>query len=89
MHWVSDDRSRSSSAIRRSIRAVQLPDSRAQSARPARGCRGSREFRADLVERQPDLLREDDEGDPPQHRTGIAAVAGAGALATAIRPRSS
>ena len=38
------------------------------------------ELLADLVERQPDPLGEDDEGDPPQHAPRIAAVARPGAL---------
>ena len=81
MHRVSDERSRSSSAIRRSIRAVQLPDSRAQSARTGTRLPGSRaDFRRDFVERQPDLLRKDDERNAPQHRTREATVPGAGAF---------
>src|SRR5207248_3929076 len=38
------------------------------------------ERRADLIEAEADTLGEDDEGDAPQHRTGIAAMAGAGAF---------
>src|SRR4051794_31576246 len=38
------------------------------------------ELGADLLEREADALSEDDEGDPPQDRARIAAVAGAGAL---------
>src|SRR6185295_3329626 len=38
------------------------------------------ELGADLVQRQPDLLGEDDEGDAPQHRAWIPAMARAGAL---------
>jgi len=38
------------------------------------------ELPADLVERQPDVLREHDEGDPAEHRPGVAAVPRAGAL---------
>ena len=57
------------------MRAVQLPDSRAQSARTGTWFAGQLpELDADLVERQADLLGEHDEGDPPQHRPRIAAV---------------
>ena len=35
---------------------------------------------ADLVERHPDPLGEDDEGDAAQHRRRVAAVPGAGTL---------
>jgi hypothetical protein len=34
-----------------------------------------RELGADLLEREPDALGEDDEGDPAEHRPWIAAVA--------------
>ena len=34
-----------------------------------------RDLDANLLERQPDPLREHDEGDPPQHRPRIAAMA--------------
>ena len=52
----------------------------APARRPVR--RQLRELSADLVERQADALREHDEGDAPQHRARIAAVARAGALAS-------
>jgi hypothetical protein len=38
------------------------------------------ELLADLLERQADPLREDDEGDAPQHRARVAAVPRTGAL---------
>jgi len=34
-----------------------------------------RDLGADLLERQPDALGEDDEGDPAEHRPRVAAVA--------------
>ena len=81
MHSVRPAFSRSSSAIRSSIRALQLLDRRDQSRRVgARSRRQLGELGADLVERQADALGEDDEGDPAQHRARIAAVARAGAL---------
>ena len=81
MHRVSDERSRSSSAIRSSMRAVQLPDSRAQSARTGTRLPGSRASSTAISSSDnPISLREDDEGDAPQHRTRIAAMAGAGAF---------
>ena len=39
-----------------------------------------RELDADFLERRPDALGEDDEGDAPEHGTRIAPMAGAGAL---------
>ena len=81
MHRVSDERSRSSSAIRRSIRAVQLPDSRAQSARTGTRLPGSRATSVAISSRErPDLLRKHDERNAPQHRTREATVPGAGAF---------
>ena len=81
MHRVSDERSRSSSAIRSSIRARPA----ARQARPVGAQRHPvagqpREFPGNLVERQPDFLREDDEGDAPQHGAREPAVAGARAF---------
>jgi hypothetical protein len=67
MHSVSPARSRSSSAIRSSTREVQLAESRDQ-------------LRLDLVQSEPDPLREDDEGDSAKHGTGVAAVARPGAF---------
>ena len=55
--------------MRSSIRVVQLADRRDQSRRVGRAVGGQlRELGADLVEREPDPLGEDDEGDPAQHR---------------------
>ena len=81
MHSVSPALRRCSSAIRWSIRLVHSPERRAQSPtrRDAIG-RELGELRADLLERQPDPLREDDEGDPAQHRARIAAMPGASPL---------
>ena len=75
--------------MRSSIREDQLLDSRDQSRLVgARSGRQLVELGADLVERQPDALREDDERDPAEHATRVAAVARAG-RSELIRPRSS
>ena len=69
MHSVSPALRRSSSAIRSSIRAVQVLESRDQSRagrRPVGGSLASSD--ADLLEREADPLGEDDERDPPEHR---------------------
>ena len=80
---------RSSSAMRSSMRAVQALERRAQS-RPvgARFAGSLASSRADLVERQPDVLGEDDERDAAQDRPREAAMAGAD-RSEAISPRSS
>jgi glyoxylase-like metal-dependent hydrolase (beta-lactamase superfamily II) len=75
MHSVSPSLRRSSSAIRSSIREVHPAESRDQSRRVGVMGRKLRELVADLVERQPDALCKDDEGDPAEHRPGIAPVA--------------
>ena len=81
MHSVRPALNRSSSAMRSSMRAVQPLDRRDQSRRVGRAVRRQLgELRADLVEREADALREDDERDPAQHRARVAAVARAGAL---------
>ena len=81
MHSVSPASRRSSSAMRSSIRAAPAArQPRPVAARRARGRRAAWRARADLVERQPDALGEDDERDPAQHRARVAAVARAGAL---------
>ena len=67
--------------MRARIRAVHRAESFAQSARSGTRLFGSRASScADFLERQPDLLREDDERDAPDHRARIAPVAGVGAL---------
>ena len=76
MHSVSPSLRRSSSAIRSSIRDVHVAESRDQSRRVgAWWGRKLGELAADLLERQPDALGEDDEGDPAQHRPRVATVA--------------
>jgi hypothetical protein len=75
MHCVSPARRRCNSAIRSSIRCVQLADSFAQSARSGtRVVRKFREFDRDLLEREANLLREDDERNPPKDRAQEAAM---------------
>ena len=68
MHSVSPDFSRSSSAIRSSIRAPT--GSTAATSRDGADAAGRQllQLDADLLQRQPDPLGEDDEGDPPQDR---------------------
>ena len=81
MHSVRPSLSRSSSAIRSSMRALQLRDSRAQSRRLGRAVgRQLGQLDADLVERQTHALREHDESDPPQYLPLIAAMARARSL---------
>ena len=81
MHSVSPARSRSSSAIRSSMREVQLAESRDQSRRLGAWSPGSLfSSSLDLVQGEPDPLREDDEGDSAKHGTGVAAVSRPGAL---------
>ena len=61
------------------MRFVQPAESFAQSATLGHAIlRELRQLDADLVERQADFLREDDEGNPPQHGPRVAAVAGTG-----------
>src|SRR5581483_7207698 len=69
----------------------ELGDARLNALRPGGGqlrpvvplrhavARQAGELVADLLERQPDLLREHDERDAANHRPRVAAVAGAGA----------
>ena len=81
MHCVSPARSRCSSAICSSTRLVHADESFAQSARSGtRFCGKLRQLRADFLQRQADFLGEDDEGDAPEDRARITAVAGAGPL---------
>ena len=69
MHSVRPAFRRSSSSMRSSIRARPACSTAATSRGGSeRGPAGSfAELGADLVEREPDPLREDDERDPPQH----------------------
>lgn len=67
--------------MRSRIRPVQAADSFAQSARSVNAIvRQLVELDPDLLERQADLLREDDEPDPPDHGARIATVPGVGAF---------
>ena len=63
------------------MRVVQLAEIFAQSDAPGRAIlRELGQLRRDLVEGEAHPLREDDEGDPPQHGSRIAPMAGTGAL---------
>ena len=62
--------------MRSSMRRVQAAEIFAQSAGAGRAVfRQFGEFNADLLQRQAHALGEDDEGDPPQHLSGIATMA--------------
>ena len=81
MHSVSPTLRRSSSAIRSSILDVHVAERRDQFAAGGRLVRRQLgELCADLVERQPDVLCEDDERDPPEYRPRVATMAQAFAL---------
>ena len=78
MHSVSPALRRWSSAILWSIRFVHSPERRAQSRASGHAVGGKLgELLADVLERQADLLGENDEGDTAQHRPWIAAMTGA------------
>ena len=78
MHSVRPARSRSSSAIRSSIREVQPLESPTSPAVGGPVAGQLVELLLDLVQGEPDPLGEDDEGDPPKRGAGIAAVTRAG-----------
>ena len=76
MHSVSPVRRRSSSAIRSSILAAQDAERRDQSRRLGTRLGSSlAELGADLGEREPDPLREDDERDAAEHVPLVATLA--------------
>ena len=66
--------------MRSSILDVHVRERRDQSRRVGAWWGELGELGADLLERQPDALGEDDECDSAEHRPRVAAVAGAGPL---------
>ena len=78
MHSVSPAFIRSSSAIRSSMRVVQRRTASPSRHAPACGYGEPRELRPNLVQRQPDLLREDDEGHSAQDEARVPPVPGIG-----------
>ena len=75
MHSVSPALSRSSSAMRASMREAQVLERRDQSVRVGVWPEGRRELSRDLRQGEADALREDDQGDAAQHAAVVAAMA--------------
>ena len=80
MHSVRPDLSRSSSAMRSSIRADHVLESRDQSRRVGARSGGSLASLTDLVEAQAHPLGEDDEGNSAQDGARESSVPGACSL---------